>query len=237
MSAQPGWYPDPSVPPGSGWLRWWDGIQWTEHTSGPDPAPPAQYAAQPVQYGAQPVRTTPDGEPLAGWGARLGAYLIDSLLLGVLVVVVALPLEIPLVRIYTDYIRETVDASSTGAAPPDVMGFYGAILPRLVGMVLIQAVLGYLYFGFFYTTRGASLGKQWLGLRLRLREQPGNLTWGRYTKRWLVQYGVGILGAIPLVGGAVSIYLLLDGLWPLWDDKRQALHDKFAGTNVVRTRR
>jgi uncharacterized RDD family membrane protein YckC len=26
---------------------------------------------------------------------------------------------------------------------------------------------------------------------------------------------------------------ILDLLWPLWDDKRQALHDKIAGTNVV----
>ena len=27
---------------------------------------------------------------------------------------------------------------------------------------------------------------------------------------------------------------MLDVLWPLWDDKNQALHDKFAATNVVR---
>jgi uncharacterized RDD family membrane protein YckC len=30
--------------------------------------------------------------------------------------------------------------------------------------------------------------------------------------------------------------VLLDYLWPLWDDKKQALHDKVAKTNVVRTR-
>ena len=29
---------------------------------------------------------------------------------------------------------------------------------------------------------------------------------------------------------------LLAALWPLWDDKRQALHDKLAKTQVVRTR-
>jgi uncharacterized RDD family membrane protein YckC len=26
---------------------------------------------------------------------------------------------------------------------------------------------------------------------------------------------------------------LLNDLWPLWDDKKQALHDKVAATNVV----
>ena len=30
-----------------------------------------------------------------------------------------------------------------------------------------------------------------------------------------------------------SILNLLDVLWPLWDEKKQALHDKVAGTNVV----
>jgi uncharacterized RDD family membrane protein YckC len=27
---------------------------------------------------------------------------------------------------------------------------------------------------------------------------------------------------------------MIDMLWPLWDDKKQALHDKVARTNVVR---
>ena len=30
-----------------------------------------------------------------------------------------------------------------------------------------------------------------------------------------------------------SVLTLIDYLWPLWDDKRQALHDKVAKTQVV----
>ena len=30
-----------------------------------------------------------------------------------------------------------------------------------------------------------------------------------------------------------SVLNLLDVLWPLWDDKKQALHDKIVATNVV----
>ena len=31
-----------------------------------------------------------------------------------------------------------------------------------------------------------------------------------------------------------GLFTLLDGLWPLWDPRRQALHDKIAGSVVVR---
>ena len=47
---------------------------------------------------------------------------------------------------------------------------------------------------------------------------------------------IGIVGLIPFVGSLVGIYSLLDYLWPLWDDKKQAIHDKIAKTNVVRIR-
>jgi hypothetical protein len=46
----------------------------------------------------------------------------------------------------------------------------------------------------------------------------------------------GLVSVVPLVGLLGSAYSLLDDLWPLWDGRRQALHDKVARTNVVRTR-
>jgi uncharacterized RDD family membrane protein YckC len=60
VSAQPGWYTDPTAP---GQLRWWDGQQWSEHTS---PAPPPQ-----------PVLT------LAGFGPRFVAALVDGLIVSI----------------------------------------------------------------------------------------------------------------------------------------------------------
>jgi uncharacterized RDD family membrane protein YckC len=41
---------------------------------------------------------------------------------------------------------------------------------------------------------------------------------------------------MALVGSVVTIYLFLDVLWPLWDSRRQALHDKVARTVVVKVR-
>ena len=37
--------------------------------------------------------------------------------------------------------------------------------------------------------------------------------------------------SVPQVGG---LYYLVDVLWPLWDGKKQALHDKAASTAVVK---
>jgi uncharacterized RDD family membrane protein YckC len=41
---------------------------------------------------------------------------------------------------------------------------------------------------------------------------------------------------VPLVGLLSSLFSLFDVLWPLWDGNKQALHDKVAKTNVVRSR-
>jgi uncharacterized RDD family membrane protein YckC len=74
-------------------------------------------------------------------------------------------------------------------------------------------------------------------LRVRLRERPGPMPIATVLLRWLGQFGVGLIGWIPLIGSIASLYALIDDLWPLWDDKKQALHDKIAKTNVVRHRR
>ena len=54
--------------------------------------------------------------------------------------------------------------------------------------------------------------------------------------RWVGQFGVGILGHPATSGPSAASTASLDYLWPLWDDKKQAIHDKIAKTNVVRIR-
>jgi hypothetical protein len=46
-----GWYPDPSGAPGT---RWWDGLNWSEHTQrSSEPVPVATAPVQPPTYGVQ----------------------------------------------------------------------------------------------------------------------------------------------------------------------------------------
>jgi hypothetical protein len=54
--------------------------------------------------------------------------------------------------------------------------------------------------------------------------------------RWLAQNWYSVLGSVPVLGGVLAIYPVVDDLWPLWDPHNQALHDKVARTNVVRVR-
>ena len=75
-----------------------------------------------------------------------------------------------------------------------------------------------------------------MGLRVRLRDRP-ELPLSAVLLRWATQSGApGMLGLVPFVGLLASVFSLLDVLWPLWDDKNQAIHDKVAKTNVVRVR-
>jgi uncharacterized RDD family membrane protein YckC len=101
---------------------------------------------------------------------------------------------------------------------------------------LIYLVVGFVYQVGFLMAVQATPGKLLLGLEVRLRERPGPLSWGTVLLRWFTQNLGGALQLVPVVGLLGSVYSLLDGLWPLWDGKRQALHDKAARTNVVRRR-
>ena len=49
--------------------------------------------------------------------------------------------------------------------------------------------------------------------------------------------GIQLFTVIPLLGQLVySCYTLVNYLWPVWDPRRQAVHDKIGRTLVVRTR-
>ena len=52
--------------------------------------------------------------------------------------------------------------------------------------------------------------------------------------RYLLPLGIAVLSLVPLVSYVIWIVSLVDLLWPLKDPQRQALHDKIAGTQVVR---
>ena len=115
----------------------------------------------------------------------------------------------------------------TGTSNP--FGSYDAQTLRAIATIgLVSLVVGLVYEMGFLLWKAATPGKLLLGLRVR-RWAPGEpLTAGVIARRWIGYQGVS---QIPSVG---PIYGLIDVLWPLWDPRRQALHDKLAGTCVVR---
>jgi uncharacterized RDD family membrane protein YckC len=239
-----GWYPDPApqqagLPPQS---RYWDGTRWTEHTHVPVqqgyPQAPAYPQTQAPMYGAPAkATTTPDGQPLASWWARAGASVIDYFVILPVWLVLASPFYPHLVhefRIYFDQVQTAVD---NGTTQPSAFTFEGHIIGTLVAIAAIQFVVLAVYSIGFLKWKQATVGKLALGLRVRLREAPGPLSWGTVLRHWVGQYAVSALGLVPFIGSIAGLYTLIDSLWPLWDKNRQALHDKLARTNVVVHRR
>jgi uncharacterized RDD family membrane protein YckC len=245
-----GWYPepDPAYAGQPGRLRYWDGQRWTEHVHEPEPPqptppaypvapPPPTYpvAPQPPAYPAAPQPTaypsygayqqpygqqsyyvpetesdnTPDGVPLAGWWWRVLARVLDGIIAIPLYVITAGPVLATQWGAMGDYVNDTTGNTDPPAA------FYLALLVAMVTYFLYEVV--------FLLWKQATPGKLILGMRVRLRESP-DLPAGAVFGR------VGI----TFVMGLCWIASLLDYLWPLWDAKKQALHDKVAKTNVVK---
>jgi len=252
-----GWYPDPTPaqPDLAPTLRWWDGSQWTEHVAVPPPTAqpvyPAQstYPAQPA-YPTQPYpspgyeqaakvpATTPDGQPLAGWWQRVLASIIDGLITFPIAVLVGLPFIIPMAREFGDEWDRLMDEIDSGTSNPQAFGagFQGDIVWYALGFGIVALLIGMVYEIGFLRWKQATPGKMALGLQVRLREQPGTLSWGCLFLRWFVKKLGSILGQIPYLGSFLNVAWYINYLWPLWDDKKQALHDKAAKTNVVRVR-
>jgi uncharacterized RDD family membrane protein YckC len=234
-----GWYPDPAPDAEAPSLRYWDGSAWTGHTA---PGAPGAQSTGP---------TTPDGERLAGWWMRVAAYVIDTVLIGVVSIPVGFPGQIQMQRDLepvVDRFTRAVDQNPDN--PPDFGAFFGDYLDVMqthaFWLLAPGVVLTALYWVVFLRWKGATPAKMMLGLRVRLREQAGPLPWSSIVERMAVQFGVYwalyilafTTASVPLfiLFVSLSMLTLIDPLWATWDPRRQTLHDKLARTNVVRTR-
>ncbi|MCE0486586.1 RDD family protein [Ornithinimicrobium sediminis] len=185
----------------------------------------------PGYAGMQEGPVTPDGQRLAGWGRRLLARIIDGLVLGILGLLV-FPLVAPnVIEDMSSWFEEVMAVTEGGSsAVPDLPDrFYS----QLATFTLASALLALAYEVVLLKTASGTLGKLALGMRVRLRDEPGSLAWNTAALRALVWQGPSLLGSVPVVGFLASIFPVVNGLWPLWDAKRQSLNDKAAKTNVV----
>ena len=95
-------------------------------------------------------------------------------------------------------------------------------MPRTV----ISVVVGVIYFALLNGgAAGQTLGKMALGIRVRDAATGGPVGPSKAALRYIVP---ALLAFVTF-----GLVWLLDGLWPLWDRRRQALHDKLAGSVVV----
>ncbi|MGW1346349.1 RDD family protein [Kribbella sp. NPDC002412] len=205
----------------------------------PQPGHPQQYGQQPYPqqgygYPGQRVAATPDGQPLSGWWRRVFARIIDSIIVGIIGLPFTGYFYWQYFQVIWDYMEDTMDAAAAGT-PQSTFALPSEVYQWMIPAVLIGIAVSFVYEYFFLTRSGATPGKKAVGIAVRLRDVPGPPPGAAVAKRFSVYTGLSLLSAIPLVGTLFSFLSLINYLWPLWDDKKQALHDKVAGTNVVRT--
>jgi uncharacterized RDD family membrane protein YckC len=119
------------------------------------------------------------------------------------------------------------------------------VVPLLLGLVDVGDLetslpptlfVGLFLFGAMYTIvptalMGQTLGKIAVGTRV-VADEDGSLPgWRRATIRWAVP---GLVGRLPYVGLWVSLAVMAS---LVWDPRRRGLHDRAAGTIVVRVAR
>jgi len=156
---------------------------------------------------------------LAGWWSRVGAVLVDDLVLLV-------PMILLIVVLHEYTVTHFVNFDGTTGTTVSSQNTWA------------DGVLWLLYAAWLVCRpgrrNGQTVGKQGTHIRVvRNDGSPVDLTTA------LVREGIGkalpfVLVTIPpVLSGLAAIYLLLDYLWPLWDHENRALHDLLARTHVV----
>jgi len=149
------------------------------------------------------------GQPLASWGSRLGAYLIDGLIL----LVPAVVLTIIVVAIAA--------GSDTGAIVTGVFGFLAYLVVLFMYAPVLMAREG--------VNNGQTWGKQMLGVRV-VRDNGQTMSFGWAALREIAVKGLAVTIASSIIP---IIPWFLNFFWPLWDDENRALHDMICSTHVV----
>lgn len=175
------------------------------HVNHPDPHP----------LGRPPLRglDSPPG-PIAaarpaGFLRRALAVLID----GVVIMLLKLPINVP-IQIARGLL------AAPGGKPSQASTFL-----TLISFVVVNYGIIYLYFGWFYSNRGATPGKMLLGLKVVDSETGTHLSYGRSFMR-------------EAFAKLVSLVLLGAGfLMVIFRSDRKALHDLIMSTEVIHQER
>ena len=161
----------------------------------------------------QPIAQHPgwSGQPLASWGSRVGATLIDWVILVIPVIVLTV----------------IVVAIATGS---DTAGWVFGILGFLVFLVVVFVYAPVLMMR-EGKHNGQTWGKQAVGIRV-VRDSGQPMSFG-----WSALREIAVKGLAVSIASSILPFIpwLLDILWPLWDDENRALHDMVCSTHVVRT--
>ena len=139
----------------------------------------------------------------------------------------------------------TVGQRIGGALIDGLLTSMVVVVPMLVGLIDVDdfegtlpvpVLAGLFLFGAVYTVvptavLGQTLGKIAIGTRV-VAEADGTVPgWRRSLVRWALP---GLAGRLPVIGLGVSLAIMAS---LVWDPRRRGLHDRMAGTIVVKVPR
>ncbi|MDJ0340550.1 RDD family protein [Streptomyces sp. H10-C2] len=170
------------------------------------------------QYGYPQGGGLPPGmPPLASWGARLGATLLDFLFFGLVPFGLLMAGYVKFLRVFIDA-TDQCDASGRGYCPTPAMP--GSAL-TLIAIGSILSLLGTLWLCYREGSTGQTPGKKIVGIHV-LREADGQVL------------GFGMAFVRRLCHAVDGMACYIGYLWPLWDEKNQTFADKIIHTVVVK---
>ncbi|MEU7996565.1 RDD family protein [Micromonospora sp. NPDC049060] len=202
-----------------------------QHAPSPGQVPPPGWTPPPPGWAGPPRPAPalgPGGQPLASFGDRLLAALIDVALSTLVATVLFLPpFLIVIWNMMDDLTRTNPDGTLADPDPASFLtDFMLPILLLELGLMVVMLGLYWLYHVEYMKRTGQTYGKRVMKLRVVPLDPAATLDRRMTGKRYAVQY----VAAMFLPGLSY-----LDGLWQLWDKPwQQCLHDKFAGTVVVK---
>lgn len=174
--------------------------------------PPGTETGRPTAPLSAP-EPAPPRLPLAGWWPRAGAYLIDTVVLGWIAVAVFFVVW-----------ATSGEAGTAGIAAAIAWGVTDLLIRGLVYAPLLMRRHG--------QRNGQTLGKQLAGIRV-VDEDTRPIGYREaFVREWLAKTlliqvcGVAFTGCLAVV---------LDYIWPWWEERNRALHDMVASTMVFRT--
>lgn len=156
------------------------------------------------------------GRPLAQWWQRLVAIIIDLVILGIPKLVIAAVL---------------VDV----AAGNGFISTSAGLSALLIGVLFAVVDIGYFA---FMNGSGSSqtVGQIALGIAVRDATTGDPIDQKRAAKRILVLDPSLALGWVPVLSLLTGLYTVVSALSPLWNPRRQGLHDLATNTYVVQVR-
>jgi len=204
----------------------------SEHRPPPVPVPPSPMPEQPtanpfaapLSPSGGPLDESPDA-PLAGRGARLGASILDNLIVSGVVLFTLIPLGL------LGVLGSVQDVDDATAA-------FGGIA-AILGMGFVFLIYGGIQ-AYLLSTRGQTIGKMITRVRIvKLNGNPAGFLGAVFLRIFvssLLFGGIAIVAMFALgdeIGIVGNIANIADSVFIFRDDRR-CIHDLIAGTKVVR---